>query len=110
MISNMPIAIIAVLSTMATVSINLTPAVDDKVALAVLFGFFIGIPWLLKDIKGIFAGVIVGALVAIIVALADGALLDATHSTEVLVLNCMKWLLPILIYTGVGSLPILEEI
>jgi len=105
----LPICLAGAFGTFATLLINLTPDEGAKVTLAVICGLLLGIPWLLKSLQGIAAGLIAGVMVAFVVTLADASLATATYPQQILVMNCVKWLVPIGIYAADFGIPLFEE-
>ena len=97
------------LGILATIVINLTPDVGSKILLAITFGFFLGLPWMRYKIEAIVGGLVLGVVMGIALTLLQAMSTPVTDPSGLLLLNSMKWLLPLTVYSAEFGLPLLDN-
>jgi hypothetical protein len=109
------LATIGISSSLATVLINLIPDTELglKVFLFIFWGAFaFGLSWTKSQIKTLFDGILVGAIMGILIGICVAAIdnsLSRMSATSGSVgydfFLSLKWILPILVYTYIGVDP-----
>ncbi len=103
-----PIGLTSLLSVYFTVLIQFTPNLETQIGICLIFGLVLGIPWLIKGLEmligGLITGTVAGVCVVIILAIINDNISMVDGPDKALLVS-LKIILPLIIYSGVGSFP-----